>query len=160
VEPEAYSLLRESDKYEVARVIGELNRRVEDREKTPVLLLGPGRWGTSTPSLGVPVSFAEINNVAVLGEVAFALANAIPELSFGTHFFQDLVESNIFYFALFPEQRESVLNTSLMSSFPNVFARIIPGAGGFQNVIRLYEPAGELRLMADVVSQELVLFYG
>ena len=69
----------------------------------PTLLLGPGRWGTSTPSLGVPVRFSEINNIAVLVEIAYMRDDLIPELSFGTHFFQDLVETDIFI-ALFPKE--------------------------------------------------------
>ena len=79
-----------------------------------VMLLGPGRWGTTTPSLGVPVSFAEINNVTILGEIEFATSNAIPELSFGTHFFQDLVETDIFYLALFPSRQGVYMNESFL----------------------------------------------
>ena len=82
----------------------------------------------------------------------------MPELSFGTHFFQDLVESNIFYFALFPEQEGSRFNTRLMQSFPSVFGRGAGAAGKYESVVKVYEPATGVRLMADVVSQELVLF--
>ncbi len=78
---------------------------IKSKEELPALLMGPGRWGTTTPSLGVPVKFAEINNIAVLAEVAFSAGNLMPELSFGTHFFQDLVETNIFYIALFPDKK-------------------------------------------------------
>jgi hypothetical protein len=158
VDPRAYGLLSESGKHDIPRVIGEWNAGITDREEMPVLLLGPGRWGTSTASLGVPVSFAEINNITVLGEVAFSIADAMPELSFGTHFFQDLVESNIFYFALFPEQEGNCFNTRLMQSFPNVFGRGAGAAGKYESVVKVYEPAAVVRLMADIVSQELVLF--
>jgi hypothetical protein len=103
VDAKHYSRLPLSDKHEVARLIGRLNRRIGDREQQPTLLLGPGRWGTSTPSLGVPVKFSEINNMAAIGEVAFAEGDLMPELSFGSHFFQDLVEADIFYLALFPD---------------------------------------------------------
>jgi hypothetical protein len=50
---------------EVARAIGEINRACGRRGGT-TLLAGPGRWGTSTPSLGVPVKFSEINHIAAL----------------------------------------------------------------------------------------------
>ena len=158
VDPRAYGLLSESGKHDIPRVIGELNAGIADRADMPVLLLGPGRWGTSTASLGVPVSFAEINNITVLGEVAFSSSDAMPELSFGTHFFQDLVESNIFYFALFPEQEGSRFNTRLMQSFPSVSGRGAAVSGKYESVVKVYEPGTGVRLMADVVSQELVLF--
>ncbi len=102
VDPLAYSELPISDKYSIARLIGKLNRLVKNRDVTPVMLLGPGRWGTTTPSLGVPVRFSEINNVSFLGEIAYTAGNLMPELSFGTHFFQDLVENRIFFVAIFP----------------------------------------------------------
>jgi hypothetical protein len=159
IEPKSYNHLPESGKYNVARAIGELNRRIESKEEMPVLLLGPGRWGTTTPSLGVPVSFSEINNIAVLGEVPFATANAIPELSFGTHFFQDLVETGIFYFALFPDQKEVFLNKALLGSTPNFFKQRMPIYAKYENVIKIYEPDDKIRLVADIVSQKLVLFY-
>lgn len=159
VDPKAYNLLPESGKYNIARAIGELNRRVESRDQMPVMLLGPGRWGTTTPSLGVPVSFSEINNISVLGEVAFKTANAMPELSFGTHFFQDLVESSIFYFALFPDQKENLLNKNMLASMPNMFKQFMPIYAKYENVIKVYEPEHKLRLVADIVSQNLAVFY-
>ncbi|MDD5679801.1 MAG: PEP/pyruvate-binding domain-containing protein, partial [Candidatus Omnitrophica bacterium] len=110
VKPEKYVPLVQQDKYEIGRIIGRLNKLIGDREKMPTILLGPGRWGTSTPSLGVPVSFFEINNMSILSEVAFEGGNLVPELSFGTHFFQDLVESNILYVALFPKDGKNIFN--------------------------------------------------
>lgn len=65
------------------------------------MLIGPGRWGVTTPSLGVPVIFSEICNMAVICEVASTDAGFMPELSYGSHFFQDLVETGIFYVAMF-----------------------------------------------------------
>jgi hypothetical protein len=66
VDPQAYIETPISQKYSIARLIGKLNRQIANREKTPTLLFGPGRWGTTTPSLGVPVSFSEINKITVL----------------------------------------------------------------------------------------------
>jgi hypothetical protein len=100
VAPEGYAALPERRKYQVARIIGRLNRLIADPEAEPTVLLGPGRWGTSTPGLGVPVSFAEIDRMAVLGEVSCSTGGMVPDLSYGTHFFQDLVEAGIVYLAL------------------------------------------------------------
>ncbi|MCM8790254.1 MAG: PEP/pyruvate-binding domain-containing protein [Candidatus Omnitrophica bacterium] len=89
VDPKGYcGLASLSEKYDIARLVGVLNRQIGSRQTESVMLLGPGRWGTTTPSLGVPVSFAEINNMAILGEIAFASENISPEISFGTHFFK------------------------------------------------------------------------
>ena len=96
VEPQAYIDLTLTQKYDIARLVGTLNRQITDREAIPTILIGPGRWGTAMPSLGIPVSFSEINNVTVLVEVAYEGGNLMPDLSFGTHFFQDLVEGDIF----------------------------------------------------------------
>jgi len=112
VEPKAYVEMPISEKYSVARLIGRLNRQIADRRQTPTMLLGPGRWGTTTPSLGVPVTFAEISRATALVEVAYEGGNLIPELSFGTHFFQDLVETDIFYVALFPGKKASCSTSS------------------------------------------------
>lgn len=159
VDPQKYSKLVLSDKYEVARVVGKLNRIIKDREESPALLMGPGRWGTTTPSLGVPVKFAEINNMAVLTEVAFAEGNLMPELSFGTHFFQDLVETNIFYVALFPEKKGIVFNKDWFLKSKNLFAELIPESASYEEVIGVYGTAERgLRIMSDVVSQRVVCF--
>ena len=76
VDPAGYTALSLSDKYEVARIVGRLNRTIPSREELPTLLMGPGRWGTTTPTLGVPVRFAEFSAVAVLAEVAFSAGGA------------------------------------------------------------------------------------
>ncbi|HEY6009431.1 MAG TPA: PEP/pyruvate-binding domain-containing protein, partial [Geobacteraceae bacterium] len=84
VDAAAYSTLELSARYDVARIIGRLNRQTGDRDSLPALLLGPGRWGTSTPSLGVPVRFAEINHFTAIVEVAFPIGGLLPDLSFGS----------------------------------------------------------------------------
>jgi hypothetical protein len=63
----------------------------------------PGRWELPLRRLAFPCAFSEINNVAVLVEIALMREDLVPELSYGTHFFQDLLETDIFYAAIFPE---------------------------------------------------------
>jgi pyruvate, water dikinase len=106
VDPFVYSGLSDTQKHEIARTIGKINRKLGE-EGQQAMLIAPGRIGTTTPSMGVPVNFAEIANLAVLCELEFATANLIPELSYGSHFFQDLVESDIFYVALFPKKDQN-----------------------------------------------------
>lgn len=159
VDPKGYSELPLSAKYDIARAVGELNRQIKDKEEFPVILLGPGRWGTTTPSLGVPVSFAEINNISVLAEVSFASANCIPELSFGTHFFQDLIETGIFYVALFVDDKDVFLNTSMINSWPNSLTKFAKSYAKYSSVIKAYDlDKKELRIASDIISQRVVCF--
>lgn len=157
VDPQKYIAVSLSDKHEVARIVGELNRMVKDRKELPVLLMGPGRWGTTTPSLGVPVKFAEINNIAVLTEVAFSAGNLMPELSFGTHFFQDLVETDIFYVALFPEKKEVFFNNSWLPQNKNIFRDLMPEFAKYDNIIGVYDVTNmSLKVISDVLSQNVI----
>ncbi|MFA5388735.1 MAG: PEP/pyruvate-binding domain-containing protein [Candidatus Omnitrophota bacterium] len=159
VDPEKYTKLILSDKHEIARVVGGLNRNIKDKEEMPVILMGPGRWGSTTPSLGVPVKFAEINNITVLCEIAFSEGNLMPELSFGTHFFQDLVETKIFYAALFPEKKDVSFNIKWLRQLKNIFTELAPGASRYKDVIEVYETGAKgLKLMSDVVTQRVICF--
>jgi len=160
VDPQKYSELSLSDKYEVARVVGNLNKNIiQDKEESLALLLGPGRWGTTTPSLGVPVKFAEINNMTSMVEIAFSTGNLMPELSFGTHFFQDLVETNIFYAAIFPGKDNSVLNAQWFKSSQNKFEELMPEYAKLKDVVSVYDASDMgLRIMSDVISKKVVCF--
>jgi hypothetical protein len=160
IDAKRYSQLSLSDKHEVARLIGRLNRCIKDREQQPTLLLGPGRWGTSTPSLGVPVKFSEINNMAAIGEVAFQEGELMPELSFGSHFFQDLVEADIFYLALFPDTFPCSLNDGWVYQSSNALEELMPSSSHFKPVVKVIELQKQnLMLLADVVAQKLVCFW-
>ena len=160
VEPRAYSELPQSQKYDIARLVGKLNKQVTDKENEPTILLGPGRWGTTTPSLGIPANFYEINNITVLVEMAYEGGNLMPELSFGTHFFQDLIEADIFYVALFPQQKNVILNKDRLSKMPNLLTDFLPQSGKYADVVKVYEVNQEqLQIMCDVVSQKVVCFF-
>ncbi|MBN2182956.1 MAG: PEP/pyruvate-binding domain-containing protein [Sedimentisphaerales bacterium] len=157
VEPQAYIDLTLSGKYDIARLVGRLNKQITNRDNTPTILLGPGRWGTSTPSLGVPVGFHEINNVTVLAEIAYEGANLIPELSFGTHFFQDLVESDIFYVALFPGKPNTIFNIAKLDKMPNELEEVLPESGKYADVVKLYNlKEHKLRIISDLTSQHVI----
>ena len=90
-----------------------------------LMLLGPGRWGTTTPSLGIPVHFSEISNAAVMAEFTYPDGGFIPELSQGSHFFQDLVESGIFYLAIFDHQPDVVFVPELVVERPNRLTELV-----------------------------------
>jgi len=160
VEPKAYTDLPLSQKYDIARLVGKLNNQIIDRDTTPAILLGPGRWGTTTPSLGVPVNFAEINNVTVLTEIAYEGGNLMPELSYGTHFFQDLVESDIFYIAIFPQKQDVLFNKQWFSDIPNSLTELAPDSQKYSDVVKVYDVANEqIQIICDVVSQQAICFF-
>jgi len=160
VDPQAYVETPISQKYSIARLIGKLNRQIASREITPTILFGPGRWGTTTPSLGVPINFAEINKITVLVEIAYEGGNLMPELSFGTHFFQDLVEGDIFYVALFPQKESVEFNKDKLWGMSNLLTDLFPEERKYANVVKVYEvDSGQLQIMCDVVSQKVVCFF-
>jgi hypothetical protein len=157
-----YASLTINDKYQIARLVGRLNRLFKDKDKHPFILIGPGRWGSSTPSLGIPVSFAEICNASVLVEVAGSENGYMPELSFGTHFFQDLVEAQIFYSALFPDQDTALFRYQLLDNTENYFSELLPDYAQWQSVIKVIEPARnnqEVWLESDMQTQQTVCFF-
>ncbi|PKL41409.1 MAG: phosphoenolpyruvate synthase [Spirochaetae bacterium HGW-Spirochaetae-1] len=159
VDPEGYSRLNQSGKYDVARLVGKLNRLIDDRMNFPAMLIGPGRWGTTTPSLGVPVRFAEINNIRVLVELAQMSENVMPELSFGTHFFQDLVETEIFYIALFPEKQGVYLNMDFLRQYENGILSILPDSGAYADIVHVYDVGSDtVSIAADIISQRIVCY--
>ncbi len=124
VHPVLYGALSENARYAVARAIGEINSALGKRGGT-VLAIGPGRWGTHMASLGVPVSFSEINHVTALCEVAQMHAFLTPDISLGTHFFGELVEMNMIYFALFPDRPENRLDMARIEGAANVLPELV-----------------------------------
>lgn len=160
VDAKGYGDLNQTEKYDVARLIGKLNRLNVSKDEFPVMLIGPGRWGTTTPSLGVPVSFSEINNMKVMVEVSSELHGITPELSFGTHFFQDLIETNIFYIALFPEKAECAFNPDSFTRMKDRLMELLPDSSKYAGVVKVFDFDGNNpTLMADLMSQRLVFGY-
>ncbi len=154
---EPYLALPEQRKYQVARKLGELNSLLRDEH---TILLGPGRWGTTTPSLGVPVHFMEINRFDCIAELAYSSHGLRPELSYGSHFFQDLVEAGTFYVALYPGEEGCVLDEALFEECENVYSKLIrlePG-DAMADVIRVFDlgESGAI-LYSEVESQECFL---
>jgi hypothetical protein len=117
VDPQAFDALADpEDLKAVGRVVGRLNGLLPKRR---FVLLGPGRWGSRGDlKLGVSVTYSDINNAAMLIEIARAKGGYVPDLSFGTHFFQDLVEARIRYLPLYPDDEDVVFQESFCSGRP------------------------------------------
>ena len=159
VDPQGYTKLSLSEKYDIARLVGKLNKQIGRREELPTILFGPGRWGPTTPAMGVPVTFSEINNVAAIAEIAYQDGSLIPDLSFGTHFFQDLVEMAIFYMAIYPEKENVFFNKAWLEKQPNLLKELVPEDKQFASVVRVCNvKAKDLRLLSDIVTQKMICF--
>ncbi len=152
VDANAYLALTEACKYDIARTIGSINIALKGKT---VMLIGPGRWGTTTPSLGVPVHFNEICNMAVICEVASTEEGFMPELSYGSHFFQDLVESGIFYAAIFDGREEVVFHPDKIKKRENLLDNVSSRGKGYNKVIYVCKPK-KMEIFSDVVSQKLI----
>ncbi|MDI6784772.1 MAG: PEP/pyruvate-binding domain-containing protein [bacterium] len=135
VVPSIYGKMKMSDRYAIARLIGQLTHLDEKKNQKKIMLLGPGRWGTSTPSLGIPVTFAEINTVSVLCEIAIMHVGLVPDISLGTHFFNDLVEQDMLYVALYPEKKGYGLNETCLKNLPNQLTRLLPDAATWAEAV-------------------------
>lgn len=109
---------------DVGRAVGRLNVLLPRRQ---FVLIGPGRWGSRGDiRLGVHVTYSDINNAAMLMEVAARRGSYVPEVSFGTHFFQDLVEASIRYLPIFPDDPGVIWNEAFLTRSPNLLATLAP----------------------------------
>ena len=138
VDPEKYSQLEKSeDMLEIGRVVGKLNSLLPKRQ---FILMGPGRWGSRGDiKLGVPVTYSDFNNTAALIEIARKKGNYVPELSFGTHFFQDLVESSIRYLPLYPDDPGIEFNEKFLLDSRNYLSDIVPEAAALASTIHVID---------------------
>ena len=152
VKAQPYQLLSERDKYTVARHIGIVNTQLKGHS---VMLIGPGRWGTTTASLGVPVHFSELCNMAVICELSSPEAGFMPELSYGSHFFQDLVETGIFYAAVFEGQKGVIFNPGRVLDKDNLLELISPQSARLRDVIHIARTEG-MELFSDIRTQTLI----
>ena len=138
VDPIKYGELPNKEDYlAVGRAVGKLNKLLPKRQ---FILMGPGRWGSRGDiKLGVNVTYSDINNTAVLIEIARKKGNYVPDLSFGTHFFQDLVEASIRYLPLYPDDPGIVFNEMFFIESSNHIADILPEFEYLGDVIKIID---------------------
>ena len=161
--PRSYGRLSTYDeKFAIGRVISRLNRLLRDKR---FALFGPGRWGSNDINLGVRVSYEDINHTLILGEVAFARENYTPEVSFGTHFFNDLVEAQIAPVAIFPDQTDTLFNEEFFKESPNQLSSLAAEFESYQTVVHVVHvpSSGEgrfLQVYQNNEAQEGIGFLG
>ncbi len=138
IDPQKYSEISNyQDLLSVGRVVGRLNKILPKRQ---FILMGPGRWGSRGDiKLGVNVSYSEINNTPLLIEIARKRGEYVPDLSFGTHFFQDLVEANIRYLPLYPDDANIIFKEEFFNKSKNILTDILPDFDLLSEVVKVID---------------------
>ncbi|NOR44630.1 MAG: pyruvate, phosphate dikinase [Candidatus Delongbacteria bacterium] len=138
VDPDEYGKLSTLEELKsVGKAVGMLNKLLPKRQ---FILMGPGRWGSRGDiKLGVSVTYSDINNSAMLIEIARKKKNYVPDLSFGTHFFLDLVEAGIRYLPLYPDNRGIIFKDDFFSDNENIFSSLIPESSSLSKVIKVID---------------------
>ncbi|MHB1000321.1 MAG: PEP/pyruvate-binding domain-containing protein [Armatimonadota bacterium] len=163
IDPRAYASLQPVEsKKTLGRIVGQINQHPLVAEGK-ILMMGPGRWGSSNIDLGVNVGYADIDNTSVLVEIAREESGQMPEVSYGTHFFQDLVEAQIIYLPVTPDDPESEFNSAFFEFSTNALPELLPDTFDFERVVRLIDvPAvtngSHAHVVADPQAKEAVCF--
>lgn len=141
IDPVKYYEYPYGKKYDVAAAVGRVNRHFRNSGKN-LLLMTPGRIGTSSPELGVPVAFRDISNFSAICEVSDDRAGYRPELSYGSHMFQDLVEAEILYGAIFNNEKTLCYRPGLFRESQDLFPEICPDCPELWGMVQVRETEG------------------
>ncbi len=161
IDPRDYGRLESADRRLcVARTVGLLNDALHDE---CFILMGPGRWGSKEIRLGVQVSYGDICHARALIEIARADHGYTPEPSFGTHFFQDLVEGRILYLPLYPDAPGAEFHEEFLLGSDNALPLVLPRESAMSDVVRLIDvartaPGRKLNLAMDPEKQQALCF--
>lgn len=161
VPPEGYFGLQSPlERTKLERAIGALNAALKDE---CFICVGPGRWGTSTPDLGVHIGYGDIYHTRALVELTGEGVGPDLEPSFGTHFFQDLMEARIYPLAVTLGESGSVFNRKFFYETPNRLSDFLPADETLEKCLRLirvedFRPGHRLRLIMDDEQNKAVAF--
>jgi len=137
VDPEKYMLSNDPfRKLEVGRLIGRINQRLEGKS---FILMGPGRWGSNNADLGVKVGYADIYNSRALVEIGWGQGPSRPTLSYGTHFFQDLVEAHIYPLAIFPGEQGNPFRQAFFDEALNALPALLPDDARYADAVKVID---------------------
>ena len=156
VDPAAYYNLPYNEKDSVAKAVGNINWKYRGAGKHMMLIV-PGRIGTSSPELGVPTTFADISEFEVICEVAESSAGYNPELSYGSHIFQDLVEAQILYTAVFEGGQTKSYHPESLMSLPNQLGELFPELEKLGPVIRILDVSGNSSIVYHDLRHEKLI---
>ncbi|MDF1515512.1 MAG: PEP/pyruvate-binding domain-containing protein, partial [Anaerolineae bacterium] len=139
-------------KTEIVNIISSLNKILASES---FILIGPGRWGSSEADLGVRVTYADIFNTKVLIEVPLQQKGSTAEPSYGTHFFQDLVETGIYPLPIDPRERDASLNTAFLNSAPNKLEVLLPEATAYAQYVKVIDiPEAAAGRYLDIIMND------
>ena len=156
VDPVRYYNMPYRDKPAVAALIGKLNWHYRDLGKHMMLIV-PGRVGTSSPELGVPTSFADISAFEIICETEETKAGYNPELSYGSHIFQDLVEAEILYTAVFNNPKTVHFHPEKLQNSPDVISEF-DGSETLSDIVHVYDVSGRnCKVYNDIANEHLVI---
>ncbi len=161
VKPSEYFKLPSNNvRTDLAREIGKLNAALA---KENFICVGPGRWGSSNSDLGVPIAYGDVYHARALVELAGEGCGLPPEPSLGTHFFQDLLESQIYPLALQLDSAKTIFNEAFFESTPNHLVEWVPESQTFEPCLRLikvsdYKPGSALKVLMHGESSRAIGF--
>ena len=157
IDPILYYQMPYRRKYEIKEALSQVNWRFRNQGKH-LLLLTPGRICTSSPELGVPSGFSDISEFSVIAEVSESKVGYIPELSYGSHIFQDLVEAGILYTAVFEKESTIAFSPDLLKEFADVTNGVTELADDIKGVLRVYDTSKDhLTLYYDLGEEHLLV---
>ena len=160
VDSVAYYQMPYNEKSKVARALGALNWHFRDAGKH-LMLLVPGRIGTSSPELGVPTAFSDISGFDIICEVSESRAGYLPELSYGSHIFQDLVEADILYAAVFENEKTLAFAPEMLEGMENLLPDLYPEGAELKEILGVYSVSDrESYIYHDMKSEHLLCLIG
>ncbi|MCR5060473.1 MAG: PEP/pyruvate-binding domain-containing protein [Saccharofermentans sp.] len=158
VDPVNYYNMPYKDKHKAGKAVGAVNWKMRGKGKK-MMLLTPGRIGTSSPELGVPALFSDISEYEAICEISDSRAGYNPELSYGSHFFQDLVEAGILYNAIFENEKTIAFNPELLDGLENKLCDFCPECEDLKDIVRVYDVSDmDVRLFNDMKSERILCF--
>jgi len=156
VDPVQYYNMPYKDKNTVARFIGSINWHYRDLHRHMMLIV-PGRVGTSSPELGVPTAFSDISAFEIICETEERSAGYNPELSYGSHIFQDLVEAEIFYTAVFRDQKTIRFAPEKLQECPDLAGQFEHGKE-LAGIVHVYDVSRKTcEVYNDVADEHLLI---
>lgn len=159
IDSKKYHCYPYNQKSSICSVISKINKYYAGTDKK-LMLVSPGRIGTSSPDLGVPVVFSDISNFKILCEYADTEIGFIPELSYGSHMFQDIVETEMFYVAVMGTEQNGteIFRKEFFRDEISVLKDIVPNAETYSDIIKVYEfsSAKSLKLYADFKKRTVI----
>ncbi len=158
VDPIKYYELPYKEKDLVAKLIGKINWHYRDTDKHMMLIV-PGRVGTTSPELGVPTSFADISAYDIICETEETRAGYNPELSYGSHIFQDLVEAEILYTAIFQGEKTKHYSPQKLEGTKDVIDEF-DYSDVLEGVVHVYDLSDrKCEVYNDVAKEHLLITY-